>query len=101
RRRKRRGSAIVLSALASVVSISTAILAPALGQQAPGSTSRFPMPSELLAKCPPDHRIEFVLPTITLYVDPNWLGPTTQWNLVHAYGANCPNWPVKADGLDF
>lgn len=48
-----------------------------------------------------NHRIEFVLPTITLYVDPNWLGPATKWNLVHAYGANCPTWPVKADGLEF
>jgi len=87
--------------LVIAVSAATGATSPAVAQQPPESSRRYPTPSQLLAKCPPDHRIEFVLPTITLYVDPNWLGPTTQWNLVHAYGANCPTWPVKADGLDF
>ena len=26
---------------------------------------------------------------------------SVKWNLVHAYGANCPTWPVKVNGLDF
>lgn len=87
--------------LVAAVLLGAAALKVAEDQSKP-SLRRYAMPSDLLKNCPPDHRIEFVLaPTITLYVDPQWLGPTVLWNLVHAYGANCPTWPVNANGLDF
>ena len=83
------------------VLFATATLPLVFGQQTPKPPQHHATPAELLQTCPLDHRIEFILPTITLHVDPNWLGPTTIWNLVNAYGANCPTWPVRAHGLDF
>lgn len=50
--------------------------------------------------CPPGHRIEFVLPATTIYVDPRWLGSMTIMDLKDLGGPACPTGPVKRSGIE-
>jgi hypothetical protein len=50
--------------------------------------------------CPPGHRIEFVLPATTIYVDPRWLGSSTIIDLKNQGGPACPTGPVKRNGIE-
>jgi hypothetical protein len=50
--------------------------------------------------CPPGHRIEFVLPAGTLYIDPHWLGSVTIINLKEKGGPACPTGPIKRSGIE-
>jgi hypothetical protein len=51
--------------------------------------------------CPPGHRIEFVLPATTIYVDPHWLGSMTIGDLKDRGGPTCPTGPVKVESVEF
>ena len=51
--------------------------------------------------CPPGHRIEFVLPATTIYVDPRWLGSMTIGDLKDRGGPACPTGPVKLVSVEF
>jgi hypothetical protein len=72
----------------------------AFAEDAPAKP-KYPTQADLYKDCSPGHRIEFVFPTATLYIDFRWLGSITKIILVEAYGAHCPTWPVKLNGLDF
>jgi hypothetical protein len=50
--------------------------------------------------CPLGHRIEFVLPATTIYVDPRWLGSMTIIDLKEAGGPACPTGPIKRNGIE-
>jgi|SRR5829696_5255143 len=50
--------------------------------------------------CPPGHRIEFILPATTIYVDPRWLGSSTIIDLKNQGGPACPTGPVKRNGIE-
>jgi hypothetical protein len=50
--------------------------------------------------CPPEHRIEFVLPAATIYVDPRWLGSMTILDLKKQGGSVCPAGPIKRASVE-
>ena len=50
--------------------------------------------------CPPGHRIEFVLPATTLYIDPRWLGSGIIIELKEKGGPVCPSGPIKRASID-
>src|SRR4051812_27984455 len=50
--------------------------------------------------CPPGHRIEFVLPAATIYVDPRWLGSMTILDLKEQKGPPCPTGPIKRASIE-
>jgi hypothetical protein len=51
--------------------------------------------------CPPEHRVEFVVGSLSLFVDPHWLALESEIPLSQLFGANCPSQPVKVSELYF
>jgi hypothetical protein len=60
---------------------------------------RVPTMGELLESCAPGYRIEFVLGSISLFVDPHWLGLASLTPLSSHFGADCPLRPVDTETL--
>jgi hypothetical protein len=53
-----------------------------------------------LRDCPAGHRIEFVLPAATVYIDAHLVGPSTIAELQRQGGPACPTGPVKLTPID-
>jgi hypothetical protein len=51
--------------------------------------------------CPPGHRIEFVVGSLSLFVDPSWLDTASLAPLSERFGSNCPSRPVTISSLYF
>lgn len=90
----------LLGAVGILSLLSVAAGSPAFGQGTPPA-NRARGPLDILDNCPRDHRIEFRLPSATLYVDPRWLGPGSLSDLYHEHGGGCPNHPVDIQRIDF
>jgi hypothetical protein len=60
---------------------------------------RRPDAMDLLKNCPEGHRIEFVLPTATLYVEVHRLESVSLIDLFEKRGATCPSTPVQVDQI--
>jgi hypothetical protein len=74
------------------------------GEQVLAQNTQGQPPSRLFGDardCPPGHRIEFVLPATTIYVDPHWLGSTTIGDLKDRGGPACPTAPVSVVSVEF
>jgi hypothetical protein len=78
---------------AALLSVSLFWFSPALAEDRERPKAAGPM--DLVRNCPAGHRLEFVLPAVTLYLDVHWLGDFTIIDLFHAYGTRCPEGPVK------
>jgi hypothetical protein len=73
------------------------------GEQALAQNTQGQQPQRLFGDardCPPGHRIEFVLPATTIYVDPHWLGSMTIGDLKDRGGPACPTGPVNRTSIE-
>jgi hypothetical protein len=60
-----------------------------------------PVPGNFKKACPPGHRVEFVVGSLSLFVDPRWLDIASLAPLSERFGSNCPSQPVTISSLYF
>lgn len=57
---------------------------------------------KFLSDCPPGYRLQFELqPDATLYVEKEWLGPSTILELWDRFERTCPTEPISLKSIDF
>jgi len=70
--------------------------------QSPRTMSKIPTPhGNFYDACPPGHRLEFVVGSLTLFVDPHWLALGSEIPLWQQFGAKCPSQPITISSLYF
>ncbi|SHJ94655.1 hypothetical protein SAMN05444159_1985 [Bradyrhizobium lablabi] len=60
-----------------------------------------PVPGHFNKACPPGHRVEFVVGSLSLFVDPRWLDIASLAPLSERFGSNCPSQPVTISSIYF
>lgn len=56
---------------------------------------------DFIKACPPGHRLEFVLGSNSLFIDPHWLHVASLAELSQRFGSDCPSQPVPISSLYF
>ena len=91
------------SAITAVLSFVSAMMLGSAFAQESGKMNKLlaPVPGDFHKACPPGHRVEFVVGSLSLFVDPRWLDIATLASLSERFGSNCPSQPVTISALYF
>jgi hypothetical protein len=90
------------SCIAATVSLIPAVVCAIAFAQPTGRISRASTPrGNFYNACPSGHRLEFVVGSLTLYVDPHWLALESEIPLWQRFRAGCPSRPIAITSLYF
>jgi hypothetical protein len=89
--------------IAAVLSFVSATMFESVFAQDSSKMNKLPTPvrGNFNKACPPGHRVEFVVGSLSLFVDPRWLDIGSLAALSERFGANCPSQPVTISSLYF
>jgi hypothetical protein len=89
--------------IAAVLSFVSAMMLGSGFAQDSSKMNKLPVPvrGNFNKACPSGHRVEFVVGSLSLFVDPHWLDIASLAPMSERFGSNCPSRPVTVASLYF